>query len=129
MSQKSTSEIAKEIIGQWGYEEPYWWEPIRIALDAERALRLEAEAKLEKETLSISAKISETIYISKLLVENKQLTSKLSEAKKDAKAVIDYSMKMQEKIKELEASLQALQASSTPKVDAPSLTTLGEATK
>lgn len=25
-------EIAKEIVGKWGYEEPYWWQPIATAL-------------------------------------------------------------------------------------------------
>ncbi len=24
--------IAKEIVGQWGYEEEYWWRPIELAL-------------------------------------------------------------------------------------------------
>lgn len=28
---------AQEIVGKWGYEEPYWWEPIAAALaDRER---------------------------------------------------------------------------------------------
>ena len=29
-------EKAKEIVGNWGYEEPYWWEPIAQALSKAR---------------------------------------------------------------------------------------------
>ena len=33
---QSDKEIAKEIIGKWGYEEEYWWKPIAEAIDQAR---------------------------------------------------------------------------------------------
>lgn len=30
----SVEEIAQQIIGEWGYEEPYWWQPIAANLKA-----------------------------------------------------------------------------------------------
>ena len=33
--------IAQEIVGKWGYEEPYWWQPIAEAL---------AQARMEERT-------------------------------------------------------------------------------
>lgn len=29
---KTMEDRAKELIGNWGYEEPYWWQPIKQAL-------------------------------------------------------------------------------------------------
>ena len=36
---KSHEEIAREIVGKWGYEEEYWWKPIKEALDTAIAER------------------------------------------------------------------------------------------
>lgn len=30
----NAEEMAKQIIGEWGYEEPYWWQPIADNLKA-----------------------------------------------------------------------------------------------
>lgn len=30
----TAEDIAKKIVGDWGYEEPYWWEPITQSLEA-----------------------------------------------------------------------------------------------
>jgi hypothetical protein len=32
-------QAAKELVGRWGYEEPYWWGPIAAIIHAQRAER------------------------------------------------------------------------------------------
>lgn len=43
-------EIAKEIVGKWGYEEEYWWKPIAEALSqAEERGRIEERERIFKQ--------------------------------------------------------------------------------
>lgn len=46
-------EQAQEIVGKWGYEEPYWWEPISKTLteafESDRDLGMKADEVLREE--------------------------------------------------------------------------------
>jgi len=52
---KEDIEIAKEIIGKWGYEEKYWWEPIAKAITKVREEEREKITTWAKQNYSLSS--------------------------------------------------------------------------